>query len=312
MRYNQNVIVSCFAQFKLGVENKMKSKGLVLTSTVVLSLLVLGGCSISKKNSSTGSSTEKVTSTYYQNLSKADEKNTQFKFTLSQDETKDNTADPVYMVSMKVTNKTNKTIKFHKDKFIFDSPEKKIISSGDGILSVLPGKSKTIDQMFDDVPEQGTLGDGVIEYLNNSNKLAYSQFDNNVAISANLKNKKLTKNNDSTKSTSEDSSSTVSSSTNSSSNTASNSSTTAQSTAALNEKAAASTSPSGTPGAHLTEAQAAQKLQNWANATGDGSMDVSSLTASEGGNGYGFDEGDGLAWGVDYDGTIHAPGDPVQ
>lgn len=285
----------------------MESKRLVLTSTVVLSLLVLGGCSISnKKNSSTGSSTEKVTSTYYQNMSKADKKNIQFKFTLSQDETKDNTADPVYMVSMKVTNKTNKTIKFHKDKFIFDSPEEKIISSGDGILSVLPGKSKTIDQMFDDVPEQGTLGDGVIEYLNSSNKLAYSQFDNNVATSANLKN------NDSTKSTSENSSSTISSSTNSSSTTASNSSTTAQSTAALNEKAAASTSPSGTPGAHLTEAQAAQKLQNWANATGDGSMDVSSLTVSEGSNGYGFDEGDGLSWGVDYDGTIHAPGDPVQ
>lgn len=294
----------------------MKSKGLVMTATVLLSVLVLGGCSTgTKKNSSASSSTEKVTSIYYQNLSKADKKNVQFKFTLSQDETKDNSADPVYMVSMKVTNKTNKTIKFHKDKFIYTLPEDKILSSGNGILSIQPGKSKTIDQMFDDVPEQGTLGDGVIEYLNSSNKLAYSQFDNNVATSANLKNKKLTKNNDSTKSTSEDSSSTISSSTNSSSTTASNSSTTAQSTATLNEKAAASTSPSGTPGAHLTEAQAAQKLQNWsnANATGDdGPMDVSSLTASEGGNGYGFDEGDGLAWGVDYDGTIHAPGDPVQ
>jgi hypothetical protein len=33
-------------------------------------------------------------------------------------------------------------------------------------------------------------------------------------------------------------------------------------------------------------------------------MAVSSLIASEG--------SDGLAWGVDYDGTMHAPGDPVQ
>lgn len=107
---------------------------------------------------------------------------------------------------MKVTNKANKSIEFHKDKFIFDSSEKKIISSGEGTLSVLPDKSKTIDQIFDDVPDQGTLGDGVIEYLNSSNKLAYNQFDNNVATSSNLKNKRLNNNNATcTKSISEDS-----------------------------------------------------------------------------------------------------------
>lgn len=44
-----NVIVTCVAQLKLGVENKIKSKELILTSTIVLISLVLGGPISNKK-----------------------------------------------------------------------------------------------------------------------------------------------------------------------------------------------------------------------------------------------------------------------
>lgn len=276
----------------------MKSKGLVMTATVLLSVLVLGGCSTgTKKNSSTNSSTEKATSTYYQNLSKADKKNVQFKFTLSQDETKDNSADPVYMVSMKVTNKTNKTIKFHKDKFIYALPEDKILSSGSGVLNVQSGKSKNIDQMFDSVPEQGTLGDGVIEYLNSNNKLAYAKFVNNVATSKNLTDKTLSRSNADTTGNSE-----TGNNSNTSSSVAKTSSTATQ---------ASSTTSSSSSSAQLTEAQAAQKLQAWANSNGATDFDVNTLTPSQGGGGYGFTDDNGSSWFVDYSGNIHAPGDPV-
>lgn len=277
----------------------MKSKGLVMTATVLLSVLVLGGCSTgTKKNSSANSSTEKATSTYYQNLSKADKKNVQFKFTLSQDETKDNSADPVYMVSMKVTNKTNKTIKFHKDKFIYTLPEDKILSSGNGILSIQPGKSKTIDQMFDNVPEQGTLGDGVIEYLNSTNKLAYAKFEDNVATSKNLSDQKLSRNNANTTKNNTDSSSDES-------NTSSSS---------ISSQSSSSSSASSSSNSGLTETQAKQDLQNAFSSGGDfGGYSINDLTpAQSDSGGWYFTTPDGSqSWSVHADGTVHAPGDPV-
>lgn len=275
----------------------MKSKGLVMTATVLLSVLVLGGCSTgTKKNSSASSSTEKVTSTYYQNLSKADKKNVQFKFTLSQDETKDNSADPVYMVSMKVTNKTNKTIKFHKDKFIYTLPEDKILSSGNGILSIQPGKSKTIDQMFDNVPEQGTLGDGVIEYLNNTNKLAYAKFVNNIATSSNLNDKDLSKNNESTTGNSSTESRV------SSSSAAKASSATAQSSSTTATTTSASSSNS-----HQTEAAAALDLQSRADMLNLG-INVSSMTAKDLGTGWSFTDSSGSTWIMNDDASCSGPG----
>lgn len=275
----------------------MKNKGLVLTSVVVLSVLVLGGCSTSNnKNSNAKSSAEKVTATYYQNLSKADKKNVQFKFTLSQDETKDNSADPVYMVSMTVTNKTNKTLKFHKDKFIYTLPEDKILSSGNGILSIQPGKSKTIDQMFDNVPEQGTLGDGVIEYLNNTNKLAYAKFVNNIATSSNLNDKDLSKNNESTTGNSSTESRV------SSSSAAKASSATAQSSSTTATTTSASSSNS-----HQTEAAAALDLQSRADMLNLG-INVSSMTAKDLGTGWSFTDSSGSTWIMNDDASCSGPG----
>ncbi|MCT3291217.1 hypothetical protein JH395_16050 (plasmid) [Lactiplantibacillus plantarum] len=279
-------------------------KSLILSATMLT--LLLSGCttnSSSQKESSSKTSTRTVKTSYFQNLSNSAKRNVKFTFKLNQDDTEDNTADPVYVVSATIKNSTNKNIKFDQSKFICVLPSNKIISDKTGTLTIKAGETKSINQLFQKMPEQGTLGDGYIEYLNSDNKLAYTKFTHNIASSNNLTEQKLiTQNKDTTaNSTNDDMDSSESSSSveNSSSSESSSSQSTTSSTA-------------------LTESQAKEILRNWAKSRGNvddnfGGTSLDDLNASEGDNGsWSFVNDDGLSWGVSYTGKIHAPGDPIQ
>jgi len=150
---------------------------------VTLILLVLSACSTNNKveNEKTISK-PKIESVFYDNLSDKNKKSIKFEFKEAQDETQDNTADPVYVVSMRVTNKTKKNVKFDKSKFlIFVTEQVKFKSSANGTLVVKPGKSATLHQLFENVAEQALVGGGSeFIYLNKDNKLADADFTNKV------------------------------------------------------------------------------------------------------------------------------------
>lgn len=139
-----------------------------------LLLLVLTACS-SNKTATTTTTKPKVESAFYNDLKTQDKKKVQFKFSESQDETQDNL---VYVVSMKVTNKTNKIVKFDQSKFlIFVDEQTKFKSAKKGTLTLRPGTSKTLNQLFENVSSQGLSGNGSeFIYLNKSNKLAGADF----------------------------------------------------------------------------------------------------------------------------------------
>ncbi|AYP98393.1 hypothetical protein DVR01_02970 [Limosilactobacillus fermentum] len=270
--------------------------------------LLLSGCttnSSSQKETSSSSktSTRTIKTIYFQNLSNSAKRNVKFTFKLDQDDTEVNTADPVYVVSATIKNNTNKNIKFDQSKFICVLPSNKIISDKTGTLTIKAGETKSINQLFQKMPEQGTLGDGYIEYLNSDNKLAYTKFTHNIASSNNLTEQKLiTQNKETTaNSTNDDTDSSESSSSveNSSSSESSSTQSTTSSTA-------------------LTESQARQILGNWGKSQGNGDDDfggtsLDDLHALEGDNGsWSFITDDGQSWGVSSTGKIHAPGDPIQ
>jgi outer membrane murein-binding lipoprotein Lpp len=156
-------------------------KGLILTVVAAAALLVTG-CSntASKSTRQNETKTTRTTSesSFYDSLSAKDKKNLKFKFREAQDETADNKADPVYVVSMKVTNKTDKTVKFDQSKFlIFVNEETKFTSAKTGTLTLKPGQSKTVNQLFENVAEQALVGGGSqFLYLNKDNKLANANF----------------------------------------------------------------------------------------------------------------------------------------
>lgn len=180
-----------------------KHKLLWIVVIAFIALIVIGGLFIWKSNKQPTATQHSTTNNAtqasdYDQLSKSEKKKVHFKFTLSQDDTKDNTADSVYVVSMKVINKTNRTIKFRKNKFVYLLPTGKVLSSKKGTLSIKAGNQDALDQLFEDVDEQATVGSGIIVYLNRSNKLAYANFVNNVATSNNLTNEKLIEQNKNT------------------------------------------------------------------------------------------------------------------
>ncbi|WP_125709360.1 hypothetical protein [Companilactobacillus zhongbaensis] len=127
----------------------------------------------SSKDSQSKSSQTKSETKYYQNLSNADKKKVTFSFKQDRDETAEDYADPVFVMSMTVKNKSDKTIKFDKSKFIFIHDKTyKINSDQTGTLTVKPGKTKVVNQLFENVPEQALVGiDGKVVYLNSQNKL---------------------------------------------------------------------------------------------------------------------------------------------
>ncbi|AKP67225.1 hypothetical protein [Companilactobacillus ginsenosidimutans] len=146
---------------------------------IALFLLVVAGCSAKNTTEKKSSNDKtKVESMYYDSLSSKDKKSMKFKFTEAQDETQDNTADPVFVVSMKVTNNTKKNIKFDRSKFlVFVSEQTKFKSAKTGVFTVKTGKSTTIHQLFENVAEQALVGGGSqFIYLNNDNKLADANF----------------------------------------------------------------------------------------------------------------------------------------
>lgn len=279
-------------------------KSLILSATMLT--LLLSGCTTNsssqkESNSSSKTSTRTVKTSYFQNLSSSAKRDVKFTFKLNQDDTEDNTADPVYVVSATIKNNTNKNIKFDQSKFICVLPSNKIISDKTGTLTIKAGETKSINQLFQKMPEQGTLGEGYIEYLNSDNKLAYTKFTHNIASSNNLTEQKLiTQNKDTTaNSTNDDTDSSESSSSveNSSSSESSSTQSTTSSTA-------------------LTESQARQVLKNWAdsdNVDSFGGYSLDELETIKGENGnWSFVNDDGLSWGVSSTGKIHAPGDPMQ
>lgn len=247
-----------------------------LTLSVILLALLLVGCA--------NNSNSQKESIYYQDLSSDNKTSVKFTFKINQDDTEDNTADPVYVVSANIKNSTNKNIKFDRSKFICVLPSNKLLSNKSGILTVKSGKSKNISQLFEKMPEQGTLGSGYIEYLNSDNKLAYTNFIKNVARSSNLTDKRLVNANKDVNANSrfESDSSDGSSDTNTS-----------------NSKS-------------LTESQARKILGRWADSNGIASFSGSTLDELTGteddNNGWHFTAKDGTFWLVLPNGKIALPG----
>lgn len=154
----------------------MKKTGLIVSA---LALLVLGGCSTTSSQTQTSKSNQSKASKvrtdtkYYQNLDKSDKADLHFTFKQDRDETAEDYADPVYVLSMTVKNKSNKTVKFDKSKFIFIHDKTyKINSSQAGTLVVKPNQTKTVNQLFENIGEQALVGlDAKVVYLNSKNKL---------------------------------------------------------------------------------------------------------------------------------------------
>ncbi|AVK63388.1 hypothetical protein C5Z26_04400 [Lactobacillus sp. CBA3606] len=288
-----------------------------LVVMVIGSVLLLVGCSFKRSGAlmtkKTATKTAAKTETvYYQNLTKADKAKVNFKFKLDQDETKDNYADPVYVVSMKVTNRSKKTIKFNRTKFVFILNDDKKLSKKRGVLKVKAGQTESVDQLFTTIPEQSTLGDGIIEYLNKTNKLAYADFKNGVAKSSNLKNKKLIAANKSVSGYSDEETATDSStdSDDDSSTTTDEASSSETSTGTRGTADSSSSSASSSTG--LTEDQAKAALTAAFPDGGDfGGYSMDELKIDQGSTGgWTFVTPEGLCWIVRADGTVKAPGDP--
>ncbi|MGY5269525.1 hypothetical protein [Lactiplantibacillus plantarum] len=262
-------------------------KSLILSATMLT--LLLSGCTTNsssqkESNSSSKSSTRTVKTSYFQNLSSSAKRDVKFTFKLNQDDTEDNTADPVYVVSATIKNNTNKNIKFDQSKFICVLPSNKIISDKTGTLTIKAGETKSINQLFQKMPEQGTLGDGYIEYLNSDNKLAYTNFIKGVALSSNLTDKKLvTKNQDVNTNSKFDTDS---------------SDTSSDSDASESES--------------MTESQAREILGKWADSNDIASFAGSTLDelvgTEDSNNGWHFTAKDGTFWLVLPNGKVALPG----
>jgi len=260
-----------------------------LTGIVALMCIgLLAGCAQKSKQPETArkqTTSNKVTSVksvYYQNLSKADKEKIRFDFTIDADDTQDNVADPVYVVSMKITNHTHKTIKFEQTKFIYLYDVDKVQSTHNGTLSVKTNQTKKINQLFEKVPEQATIGSGIIEYLNKDNKLAYADFKNDRASSDNLKDTKLI---------------------------AMNKEVTGNSTAESSSSETSKSLEHDDTGSELTESQAELILMR---VVGDnysfGGYTSDELTpVRESTGGWSFVNPDGLNWRVAADGVVYGP-----
>jgi len=256
-------------------------KGLAVITSILLILLITG-CSkkpLSSKSTIT-SSQQQIVTKYYQNLSNADKKKLKFKFREDQDETKDNYADMVYDISVKITNNTDKIVKFDKSKFlVFSTEQTKFPATKTGILTLKPGQTKEVNQLIDGVGEQSLIGGGsYFIYLNKNNKLAEANFTKQSAKEE-QKNQSDTSND-----TNNDASS-------------SNSDNNQQQTQTSN------TDQSNIP----TEGQALARLKQ-----GASDWDTSDLTAVRGQNNdcWVFNDSKGLQWLAYDNGMLKGPGDP--
>lgn len=155
----------------------MKKFFLPLVSILLIGAVLTGCGTTSNQYSNTNikkPETAKTAISYYQSLNKADKKKIIFKFSQDQDETSDNSADPVYAISLKITNNAKKIVKFDQSKFIvFVSETTKFPATKSGIITLKPGKSVSINQLIEKVSEQALVGnDSYFIYMNMDNKLA--------------------------------------------------------------------------------------------------------------------------------------------
>lgn len=155
-------------------------KNVVKGLSVLLLGMVLTGCSSSKNDKSSASSSnvsaKKSEATYYQDLSRVEQKKVKFSFKVDQDETQDNSKGSMFLVSMKVKNNSNQNIKFNKSKFVLLSDNKKVVSNKKGILKLKVGQKVELNELFTGVPEELLNGGGNIIYLNQNNKIASNNF----------------------------------------------------------------------------------------------------------------------------------------
>ena len=142
-------------------------------------------------------------STAYQELAVKDKQKIKFVFTLNQDESEDQTPDPVYMIDAKITNKTDKTVSFNLDKFKYVIGDQTTSSEKAEKITIEPGESKKVNNLFTHINEQETVGGGVIEYMDSKNVLAQANFSNptsSVTVSGGTNQAQSTTNHDGTSS----------------------------------------------------------------------------------------------------------------
>jgi outer membrane murein-binding lipoprotein Lpp len=157
-----------------------------------LSIVLLAGCSSNNesKSSNAENSEKTVSSVFYQNLSNKDKKQMKFTFKADKDETNVGPGTSEYVLSMKVTNNTKKNVKFDQSKFILiSSGQHNQNSSTTGTLTIKPGQTKNINQLFENVGGQGLIGpDNEIIYLNKDNKVGTIQIDKATSSEVNSAN----------------------------------------------------------------------------------------------------------------------------
>ncbi|MFD1471662.1 hypothetical protein [Companilactobacillus mishanensis] len=141
--------------------------------------LALTGCSnnSSSESNDKNSSNEKTiikkdaVTKYYQNLSKADKKKVNFKFSLKKTER-------WHSVSVKISNNSDKTVKFKLNQFfISELNGNKVATLKEGTITVKPNKSLTYDKLFGELSSQIiNKKDVYFIYVDLNNKLAKLNF----------------------------------------------------------------------------------------------------------------------------------------
>jgi hypothetical protein len=119
------------------------------------------------------SSKDKIESKYYNDLNSSEKSKVTFDFDPQMDESGDLPVSE-YIISMKVTNNTDKKIQFDLSKFIVKIESyTQFSSSQSGTLTVSPGQTKNVNQLFENIGGQSLLDPlGEYLYLNRDNVLA--------------------------------------------------------------------------------------------------------------------------------------------
>lgn len=300
----------------------MKRRSVLLLFSLLVGVFVMTGCQLIHKNGTPKTNTtskiskQTVPEVYYTDLSKADRAKLIFAFKANEDSTGDPTPGEDDTIRMAVTNRTNKIVQFDRSKFmIFEDAEDKKVSKLTGLLTVRPGETKKVTEIFSHVNDQYLVGAGIFLYLNQHYPLAYTYyaFRKDGVTSANLKDKKLIKINtphqesQSSSASSDDSDDTADS--DDSTNDANQNQDSGNQNNAGQSVATSSSSTSTT----MTEAQAETILRNWFASNDGATFDqifADGVQISQGTAAWGFTNSNGESWDVFYDGHIKAPGDP--
>jgi hypothetical protein len=137
---------------------------------------VLAGCSNNQSGDSKTSNTKTVVKNtetkYYQKLSRADQKQVKFNFTVKK-------SGNWHAISMKIKNNSDKNVKFKVDQFFISTADgNKVSDMQDGTFTVKPGKTYNFNKLFDELSSQIVNNKKLyFIYLNTSNKLGKLDFD---------------------------------------------------------------------------------------------------------------------------------------